>query len=495
MSSHHPVRVRFAPSPTGYLHVGGARTALYNYLLAKKSGGQFILRIEDTDEARSTEESLKMQIEDLQWLGLKWDEGVDPKTLQDTGPNGPYRQSHRKEIYHNYCQKLIASGHAFYCFMTDAEIEAQKAEAERTGKPHQVISAYRDMPVEDAKRRIENGDVASVRFRTPDAKTDYTFHDLVRGEITFPSDMVGDFVIIRSSGMPVYNFCCVVDDALMKITHVLRGEEHLSNTLRQIMIYEALGFAVPQFGHLSVVLGADRQKLSKRHGATSCNEYRLNGYLPEALKNFIALLGWSAPNAQEILSPEEMIQLFSVDRIHSAPAVFDEVKLKWVNAMHLRSLPHAQLWQNLLPFFKEAGLSFTGDADWQDRALALFKTSMETLKDAVALFSPLSKTGFEVLEESRETLQWEPSRRVIEAWRDQIANMPNDFMSEAEFVAIQDRVKDQANAKGKFLFMPIRVAVIGRPHGAELKHLVPLLAKEILLERATQTLSNSMLGS
>lgn len=484
-----PIRVRFAPSPTGYLHVGGARTALYNYLFAKHHGGEFILRIEDTDEARSTEESLRLQVQDLKWLGLKWSEGVDPDTLQDIGPHGPYRQSQRQKIYAEHAERIITLGKAYYCFLTDEEIEQQKQAAQAAGRPHQVNSPYRDWTVAQAKERMAKGEKAVIRFKTPQVKRDYVLKDLVRGEVTFPSDMVGDFVLIRSSGMPVYNFCCAVDDALMKISHVLRAEEHLSNTLRQMMIYEALGYPIPQFGHLSIILGSDRQKLSKRHGATSCDEYRRGGYLPEALNNFVALLGWSSPSAQEILSMKELCEQFDVDRVHSAAAVFDEVKLKWVNATHLRALPHVELWKLLEPLFKAAGLKLSADKDWQDRALTLMKTSMETLNDAVALFEPLSENELVVQEESRETLQWESSVAVITAWRDRVNAVSEKFMTEAQFQQVQEQVKTDAAAKGKFLFMPIRVAVIGKPHGAELKHLVPLLSKEVLVARANQTLN------
>lgn len=483
------VRVRFAPSPTGYLHVGGARTALYNYLFARHHQGQFILRIEDTDEARSTEESLRMQIADLQWLGLKWNEGPDPETLQDRGSFGPYRQSQRLTIYQEYAQKLLAQGQAYYCFLTDAEIEAQRQKAKDENRPPQVDSPYRDLSLEAAQAKIQAGESAVVRFKTG-AKRDYKFVDLVRGEVTFPSDMVGDFVLLRSSGMPVYNFCCAVDDALMKITHVFRAEEHLSNTLRQMMIYEALGFDLPQFGHLSIILGPDKQKLSKRHGATSCKEYAERGYLPEALNNFLALLGWSSPMGQEILSIKDLVAQFNPERLHSAAAVFDEQKLKWMNATHLRALDHKELWKNLEPFFKEAGLSFQEDPEWQDRAVSVFKTSMETLRDAIELFRPLAQGPLDITDEGKDALSWDTSRSVVEKWQELVASQKQDYMTEEQFLQLQDRIKEECQVKGKQLFMPIRVAIIGKPHGAELKTLVPLLDKQSLLARAQAALNH-----
>lgn len=482
-----PVRVRFAPSPTGYLHVGGARTALYNYLFAKHAGGKFILRIEDTDEARSTEESLRMQISDLKWLGLKWDEGPHPETLVDEGPHGPYRQSRRLQIYHEHAERLLRSGRAYYCFLTDQEIEEQRQQAMRDGKPPQVHSPYRDWPLEKALERKSKGDQASVRYKVNE-KRDYVLHDLVRGEVTFPSDMVGDFVLLRSSGMPVYNFCCVVDDALMKISHVFRAEEHLSNTLRQLMLYEAFGYRIPEFGHMSIILGPDKQKLSKRHGATSCHEYAENGYLPEALNNFIALLGWSSPEAKEILSMDEMIQQFSYERLHAAAAVFDDQKLLWVNATHLRALPESELWNRVEPFLSSAGIKLPQEQQWRERALNVLKTAMSTLKDAVELFRPLSDEPVTIAPESQEVLAWPSTPKVISAWIKGVSEVPADYLTEEQFLNLQDTIKNVESVKGKHLFMPIRVAVIGKPHGTELKMLVPLLHKRILLARAEQVM-------
>jgi nondiscriminating glutamyl-tRNA synthetase len=480
-------RVRFAPSPTGYLHVGGARTALYCSLFAKAYGGEFILRVEDTDEARSTTESLQMQLSDLHWLGLQYSEGVDSGNLKDFGPFGPYRQSARLSIYREYAERLLQSGKAYYCFLTDAEIEAQRGAA--GDGQFQVKSPYRDWPLQKSLAQIQSGQSAVVRFKTALAAKEYVVSDLVRGEVRFPSDMVGDFVLLRSGGMPVYNFCCVIDDALMKITHVLRAEEHLPNTLRQLMLYEAFDFPVPEFGHLSIILGGDRQKLSKRHGATSVHEYKERGFLPEAIKNFIALLGWSPTSGDEVLSDGQMAAQFDVTRLHPAAAVFDEVKLKWMNAQHLRALPHDELWSRLLPFLQAAGLEFTPNPAWQDRVLSVFKIRMETLVDGVELLRPLAPSSYKVQEASTEVLSWPQSGAVITAWSECVAGQEKDFMEEAEFLALQDQVKEKVGVAGKHLFMPIRVAVIGQPQGADLKALVPLLSKTELLRRAQVALS------
>ncbi len=483
------VRVRFAPSPTGYLHVGGARTALYNFLYAKRFGGKFILRVEDTDLERSTEESMRMQIDDLKWLGLNWDEGPDPENYSDMGPYGPYRQSRRKEIYMKYANQLLDSGHAYYDFRSDVELDAIKDALVKAGKPPQIDAPAIMVAPSEARERIGKGELAAIRFHVKE-KRDYIVNDLVRGDVRFPSDMVGDFVCIRSNGMPVYNFCCAIDDALMKITHVFRAEEHLSNTLRQMMLFEALGLESPRFGHLSFILGSDKQKLSKRHGATSCHDFKLKGYLPEALNNFILLSGWSSPDGREILSREEQISLFTHERFNSAPAVFDETKLLWMNSMYLRALPHDELWSRIEPFLKEAGISVpqAKDAAWRDQALTAFKTSMQTLADAPKLFEALDDSKFSIKDDAAEVKSWTESKKVWDAWKAELINHPSSRVNEAEFTAMQDRVKVAAAVKGKHLFMPIRVAVIGQPHGTELKILVPLLDKSSLIKRVEQCL-------
>lgn len=478
------VRVRFAPSPTGYLHVGGARTALYNYLFAKKLGGEFILRIEDTDEARSTQESLRGVVDDLVWLDLKWNEGVDPVTLKDVGPNGPYRQSERQAIYKKYADQMLQAGAAYYCFLTDAEIEAQRAEALAAGRSPHVNSPYQDWSLEKALEHLKAGNKGVVRFKTKHLKKDYIFTDLVRGEVRFPSDMVGDFVLLRSDGMPVYNFCCVVDDHLMKITHVFRAEEHLPNTLRQMMIYEACKFPLPEFGHISLILDEDRQKLSKRKGAVACGQLKDEGYLASAVLNYIVLLGWSHPEGKEIFDVADMIKNFDISRLNASGAVFDRVKFKWVNAMHLRALPNPELWAAIQPFFAREKMELPQDPAWQDKSLNVFKPYMEILADAIELYRPLNDKSYVIHDEAEEALKWESTKAVLMTWKELLAAHPTETFTEEEFLKIQDEVKNKTGAKGKNLFMPIRVAVIGKPHGAELKILIPLMTKKSLIARA-----------
>lgn len=485
------VRVRFAPSPTGFLHVGGARTALYNYLYARQQAGQFIIRVEDTDEARSSEESLRGMLDDLTWLDLNWNEGPNPETLKDMGPYPPYRQSQRQDIYKQVAEQLLQKGKAYYCFLSDEEIADQRAKSMAAGRAPHVVSPYEDWSLEKSLAEIKSGKKAVVRFKTKHLKKDYLLKDLIRGEVKFPSDMVGDFVLLRSAGMPVYNFCCVVDDYMMKMTHIFRAEEHLSNTLRQLMIYEAMDWATPRFGHISLVLDDDRQKLSKRKGAVACGQFKDEGYLPEALKNFILLLGWSHPEGKEILSMEEMIQSFSVERLHTSGAVFDRVKLKWMNAQHLRAKSNSELWKLTEPFLIKAGFKLPADHTWQEQSIEVFKTSMETLVDAIELYRPLDDSQYEIFPESDETLKWEPTKAVLQAWIELLKAHPGEQMTEPEFLKMQDEVKMKANAKGKNLFMPIRVAVIGKPHGTELKILIPLMKKSSLIARAEKALAKA----
>lgn len=479
------VRVRFAPSPTGYLHVGGARTALYNYLFAKKNQGTYILRVEDTDEERSSDEYLKSMLSDLQWLGLPWNEGPD-LDLQDHGDFGPYKQSQRKDIYNEYVNKLLASGKAYYCFLTDAELEAQREVAIQKGVPFRPESPYRDWSLDQAKEKLKT-QPASVRFKN-DYTQDFKFQDLVRGEVTFPSDMIGDFVLVRSSGMPVYNFVCTVDDALMKVSHVFRAEEHLSNTLKQMMIYDVFNWPLPKFGHLSIMLGGDRQKLSKRHGATSVTQFKEQGYLPEALVNFIALVGWSSPSGKEIMSIDEMISEFTADRFNPAAAVFDNDKLKWMNAQYLRNLPALELWKRLEPFFDQEGLKFTGDDIWKTKVIEAFKSAMETLADGATVLKPLSETPLVIEDQAKEVLTWEKTKGVIGILESEVNASTETYLSNEVLDKVMERCKAELDAKGKFLFMPLRVALIGKAHGTEIKDLFPLLRKEVLLSRISEVL-------
>lgn len=333
-----PVRVRFAPSPTGSLHVGGARTALFNWLLARKTNGIFIIRVEDTDEARSTRESERSILSDLRWLGLNWDEGPDVG-----GPYAPYRQSERKPIYKEVAEQLVAEGKAYRCFCTEEELEQKRLAAEARGEDPKYDGTWRDAPPEKIQEMLAKGAPYTIRFRVPKGKI-VSFDDVVRGRVTWNADdMLGDFIILRSSGMPVYNFCVSVDDMKMGITHVIRAEEHLSNTLRQLLLLEAMNYQPPTYAHCSLILGSDRSKLSKRHGATSVGQFSMKGFVPTAMINYLVNLGWNDGTPKEIYTPQELISAFDLNRIIKSAAVFDMAKLTWINAQHCRNMSYEEI--------------------------------------------------------------------------------------------------------------------------------------------------------
>ncbi|MEK6624982.1 MAG: glutamate--tRNA ligase, partial [Bdellovibrionota bacterium] len=365
------VRVRFAPSPTGYLHIGGARTCLYNFLFARSHAGTLVLRVEDTDLDRSSRQFEQAQRADLQWLGITFDEGPEIG-----GHFGPYRQSERHKIYEEVAAQLMANGHAFYCFCREEVLERKKAAAlAQNLNPAYDGTCYGVTP-EEAQDRLAKGEEGVVRFKVPNKS--YTLNDLVRGEVVFPAGMVGDFVLLRSNKMPTYNFCCVVDDIKMKFTHVIRGEDHLNNTLRQLMIYEALGATPPQFAHASLLIGKDRQKLSKRHGATSVAQYREEGYLPEALLNYLCLLGWSHPAEKDVFTMTEIIPLFGIERFSKASPIYDLDKLAYINNQHLRLLSVEELASRYAAFTKSHTMFLESTVDWQHRFLNLFKEKAQT---------------------------------------------------------------------------------------------------------------------
>lgn len=486
----HPtkIRVRFAPSPTGYLHIGGARTALFNWLYARHRSGQFLLRIEDTDQERSTQDFLQSQLESLKWLELHWDNHLDnKKDNQEKTSYKLYQQSQNLETYQKYAQRLLDKGQAFYCFCSDEELskKRQLAIAQKTS-PHYDGRCHK-FSLKEAQAKLALGESAVIRFKVPKSK-EYYVSDLIRGEVRFSSDMVGDFVILRSDRMPVYNFCCVVDDYLMKISHVFRSEEHLSNTLRQMMIYEAFDWKIPQFAHLSLILGPDGKKLSKRFGATSCKEYEKAGFLPEGLINYLALLGWSSTDDQEIFTREQMISKFTLDRINKAPAVFDDQKLRSINAHHLRSLSHLDLWNRISPFLELEGIHIQEDMQWKERSLEVLKNYMEVLSDAPALYKILIDSYFEITPQGFETLKWPETQKVILEWQNKLENFKSEFINQEEFISMQKDIQKRCSIKGKFLFMPLRVAILGKPEGVELKKLIPLLKVSSLKKRALKVL-------
>jgi nondiscriminating glutamyl-tRNA synthetase len=437
------VRVRFAPSPTGHLHVGGARTAIFNWLFAKHHGGAFIIRVEDTDQARSTRESEQMVLDDLRWLGLDWDEGPDTG-----GPHAPYRQSERRDQYNAAAGELTARGVAYRCYCSEEELEAKRKQAEAEGRPpHYDLTCWRNRREDDAPH--------AIRFHVPE-DGDVTIDDHIRGEVTWKKESLGDFIIVRSDGYPTYNFCVVVDDHDMAITHVIRAEEHLTNTHRQVLIYRACGWDVPRFAHVSLILGQDRTKLSKRHGATSVSAYAEEGYLPDAMVNYLTLLGWSSPDGLDVFSRDYAIANFSLERVNAAPAVFDPQKFEWVNGQYVHAMSAAQLAPLVRPFF---------DVPWLEEGIDVVKTSVHRLTE----FAPALQF---VLDYTPPEIDRAFAEKLAEELRANGA--PHD---EAGYKAMVERLKTTTGAKGKALFMPLRLAMTGTEHGPELVRVIPLLQR------------------
>lgn len=475
------VRVRFAPSPTGYLHIGGARTALYNYLFAKATGGTFVLRIEDTDAERSKKEYEVLQMQDLQWLGICHDEGPGKG-----GDFGPYHQSERFDIYKKYAEQLVDQGHAFYCFCSSEELEAKKESAQSEGRDPIYDGKCRNLSVTEARKRIAAGEEAVVRFKAP-AKS-YILEDKVRGRVEFPENMVGDFVIMRSAGLPVYNFCCVVDDWLMKITHVIRGEDHLNNTLRQLMIYEALGAELPTFAHVSLLVGKDRQKLSKRHGTTSVTQYRQETYLPGAMVNYLSLLGWSHPQEVDIFDINDLEGIFTLDRFSKSPAVFDLEKFKWINGQHIKKMDDIELLNKIIEFIDKDSPFHSQSEDWKIKCVGLYKTQINFFAEINERLAEIFDPQISPDADLEEVKSWETTPQIASYFKAELEKVSTPFVTLEQFNHWTDFVKNEMKIKGKFLFKGVRGCLTGRGHGPDLKTLVPLTRVDVLKVRVERIL-------
>ena len=479
------MRVRFAPSPTGHLHVGNVRTALFNWLLARGQQGTFILRIEDTDLERSTADSDAAILDDLRWLGLDWDEGPVVG-----GPVGPYRSSERLGHYQSRAGVLIEEGLAYHCFCSPEQLEAERKAALENSLPPKYSGRCAAMDPAESKRRIQAGEQAAVRFRTPQNR-EIAFTDLVRGEIRFHTDVIGDQVLLRSDGHPAYNFAVVVDDGLMGVTHVVRGEDHISNTPRQILIYEALRFTPPAFAHVAMVLGPDHTKLSKRHGAVSVDEFREKGYLPEALLNYLALLSWSPGDNQELMPVAEMAKRFSLSDVGHSASVFDEEKLAWVNRHYLKEADHDRLARLSIPYLERAGLITSrlrpeGFA-YLSSLVPLFNTSIDRLEQVPMRLQQLFQFSAAAAHEDstiRGEVTQAPARQVIAALTEELQSAPR-LLDKQAFRAAADRVKQKTGQKGRALFHPIRIALTGSGDGPELDLLVPAMDRGAELDSST----------
>jgi nondiscriminating glutamyl-tRNA synthetase len=462
-------RVRFAPSPTGHLHIGNARAAILNWLFAKHSGGAFILRIEDTDLERSTKESEASIFQDLRWLGLNWDEGPD------VGGNfGPYRQSERLQIYYDHAQKLIGSGYAYYCYCTPAELEAQREAAMKAGQQPRYDGRCKHLSPSERAAKERAGVKPVVRFIMPERNI--TFTDLAKGQITFPPDALGDFVILRSDGVPTYNYAAAVDDHLMQITHVIRGDDHVVNTPKQIMIYEAFDWPLPQFCHIPMILGPDRERLSKRHGATSVDDYAQKGYLPEALVNFLSLLSWSSETGDEILSRERLIKEFSFNRLSPSAAVFDVVKLNWMNGVYIRNLPLDALTDACFPYLQNAGYHLP-DRETLLKMVHLVQESLEFLSQIVAKLDFFFVDEVRIIDGAAIGMsQTESAEKVYWSFLRQLNKY--DVLNADAFRQLMKVVNKETGVMGRDLWMPIRIALTGEMHGPDLAMIVEIFGKE-----------------
>lgn len=489
MSPETKVRVRFAPSPTGQLHVGNARTALFNWLFARQRGGTNILRIEDTDVERSEARYEDQLISDLKWLGLDWDEGTDVG-----GDFGPYRQSDRMNIYHEYAERLLKEGKAYLCFCSAEELEAdrKRAMAEHTSPIYS--GKCRAIDPAAAQKRRANGEAAAIRLQIPERPI--KFHDIVHGNVEFSNEVVSDPIIVRSSGMPVYNYVVVIDDAEMKITHVIRGDDHLSNTPKQVALYEALGWPVPEFAHLSTILGADRERLSKRHGATSIANFREMGVLPEALVNYLALLGWAPTGGtRETFTPQELVKEFSLERVTPSPAVFDMQKLYWLNRHYIAQSSPERILDLAIPFFAKAGYTpeklDASTSEWLASVIALLVPSVDKLEDLpqraemIFGYDPARSLA---APDNAEVLAMEKTNAVISAFADKVESEPAAITAE-RFKAIVNEVKAEIGAKGKELFHPIRIVITGSHSGPEFDKLVPIIETGSKLNLPARVLS------
>lgn len=469
------MRVRFAPSPTGHLHVGNARTALFNWLLARRHEGRFVLRVEDTDVQRSTRESERAIASDLQWMGLTWDEGLDVG-----GAYGPYRQSERFDLYRVHAAELLRNRDAYYCFCSAATLEADRQAKLIAGLPPKYAGTCRAVDPTVAQARVAAGDAAVIRHRVP-ADREVRFADVVRGTVVFHTDVIGDPVLVRSDGIPAYNFAVVIDDHLMQITHVVRGEDHISNTPRQVLLYEAFGWPAPAFAHLSLVLGPDHAPLSKRHGATSVAEFRGKGYLPEALTNYLALIGWSPGEGQELLPLDQLASRFDLAQVGHSAGVFDEDKLAWVNRHYLKLASPERLVAQAQPFLQRAGL--VGDAPedlattWLHDVLPGFAASvdrLDQLPDRLRCVFAFDAVQAASRDDVRAELAQAPARAVVVALAAELASAPR-LIDRDTFRAAASRVKERTGQKGKGLFHPIRIALTGEPEGPELDTIVPAI--------------------
>ena len=471
------VRVRYAPSPTGHLHIGGARTALFNYLFAKHHGGDFIFRLEDTDIERNIEGGEASQLDNLAWLGI-----IPDESPLNPGDCGPYRQMERLDIYNKVVEELIEKGYAYKCFCTSEELAEEKERQEKAGLAPMYNRKCANLTKEEITEKEAQGLPYVVRVKVPEGKT-YEFDDMIRGHVSFESKDIGDWVIVKSNGIPTYNFAVVIDDHTMGITNVFRGEEHLSNTPKQLMIYDMMGWDAPIFGHMTLIVNEQRKKLSKRDESIMqfVSQYKEAGYLPEAMFNFLALLGWSPEGEEEIFSKEELIKIFNEDRLSKSPSMFDTAKLAWVNNRYMKELPLEEVVKITKPFLVEAHDCSGKSDEWITKLIGLYYEQMSYAKEIVSLSELFFKEDLTLDEAGKEVMSWETTPTVVSQFKEE-ANKLESW----DVVSIKAAIKAVQKAtgiKGKPLFMGLRVAITAQEHGPDLTQTLELLGKETVLNR------------
>lgn len=460
------VRVRFAPSPTGYLHVGNVRTAILNWLFARHGNGKMILRVEDTDSARSSQQYEQAIVDDLRWLGLDWDEG-----LGTGGDYGPYRQSERLPIYREYAEKLVSSGSAFYCYCSDEEIKSKGQSALARGEdPHYDGHCY-ELTQKQIQKYEQDKHKPVIRFRV--LKGEISFFDMIHDKITFDGSNISDFVLIRSDGIATYNFAAAIDDGLMEISHVIRGEDHLSNTPKQVLLLKALDFNLPTFVHIPMILAEDRSKLSKRHGDNQIQQYRHKGYLPEVLINFLSLLGWSSPSGDEILSLPRLVKEFEFERVSKTAAIFNQEKLNWMNGFYLRKTEINRIVELGIPYLKKAGFNLSDQKYVAESIQAVIERidHLDQLPEMCRIFFQNS-----IEYKNAELLTTEDSIKIFRQFLTEIQNISG--WNKEGFFQVMNSIQKKTGIKGKNLWMPLRLALTGKEHGPELPKIVELLGKK-----------------
>ncbi len=477
------VRVRFAPSPTGFLHIGNARTALYNYIFAKHHHGIFVLRIEDTDVERSTEALTDRILEDLQWLGIRWEEGPDRG-----GKDGPYLQSQRLSLYLGYANQLLEEGKAYKCFCSPERLEALRKEQLSKGTMPRYDGRCRSLSPGDMARMESEGQHPVLRFHV--RRGGIIFEDLVHGRMNFDAEGIGDFIIVRSDGMAAYNFACVIDDHLMRVSHVIRGDDHLSNTPRQILLYQSLGWQPPEFAHHPLILGPDRSPLSKRHGATAVSQYREEGFLPEALLNYLVLLGWSSPSREEVLPFERIVAEFNLSSVSTNAPIHSRKKLEWLNSIYLREKEDAQLSESFLPYLVKAGIPIHRiEPNYLNEISGVLKENLVVLNQVEEYLGIFFDEKFLFEEGAKSILSDHRNRETLRRVLQVIES--SSEVSIGTWPSLLSQLEDKTGRKGKDLFAPLRAAVTGKTKGPELIKMLPLLGKDRIIHRLKMALELS----